>query len=98
MSPFFQSDWLKQYIDVDTKKRNHAKHDFENGVFKLLTNAVFGKTMENVQNRMELKLATENEKAIKRFSTCTSKLANCAIDCACLKCIRRHSYMTHPYM
>ena len=33
-----------------------------------MNNSVFGKTMESVKNRMELKLTTEIEKTIKRFS------------------------------
>ena len=33
-----------------------------------MNNAVFGKTMENVQNRIDLKLTTDNKYAIKYFS------------------------------
>ena len=45
-----------------------AKNDFEKDLFQLMNNAVIGNTMENVKNRTELKLTTENEKTIKWFS------------------------------
>ena len=57
---FNESPWLAKYIDFNTNKRSTAKNAFEKDFFKLMNNSVFGKTLENLRKRKNLKI-TSNE-------------------------------------
>ena len=62
---FQQSEWLKKYILFNTEQRKSATSSFQKDLFKLLNNAVFGKTIENLRNRRKIDLVTDEKKAKK---------------------------------
>ena len=53
--------WLKQYINFNTNKRTNAENLFEKDFFKLMTNSIFGRTMENICKRVTIKLETDEK-------------------------------------
>lgn len=53
---FDQKQFLKPYITLNTMLRQRAKSDFERDFFKKQNNCIFGKTIENKRNQIDVKL------------------------------------------
>ena len=73
---FREEPWMRSYIELNTRLRTEAKNDFEKDFFKLMNNSVFGKTMENIRNRVDVRLVSDRKKAEKlaakpNFRHCT---------------------------
>ena len=62
---FIESEFMKPYIEMNTNLRAKAKNNCEKDFFKLTNNSVFGKTMENIRNRVNVKLVNTEEKLKK---------------------------------
>ena len=65
---FKQSDWMEKYIDFNTDKRKNAANDFENDFFNLIINSVYGKTMENLRKRINVRLVNNAKDFLKYTS------------------------------
>ena len=58
---FKQSNWLKSYVDFNTKKRQESPDEFNKNLYKLLNNYIYGKSIENIRKRMHVKLINDKK-------------------------------------
>ena len=65
---FKQSDWMKKYIHFNTEKRRNAANDFEKYFLKLMISSVYGKTMENLRKKINVRLVN-NEKYFLKYTS-----------------------------
>ena len=65
---FEQKEVLKPYIEFNTEKRKNARNDFEKDVYKLMNNAIFGKTMEDKRKHLDFEVVSDETRYMKCVS------------------------------
>ena len=67
---FNQSNWMEEYIDFNRKERAEATTAFEKDLYKLMNNSVFGKTMENLRSRVNVRLVNGDDlKTLRKLAS-----------------------------
>ena len=64
-----ESAWREQYINLNTKFRRKAKqsgNNFEVEFFQNNNQSVFGRTLENIRNKIDIRLIS-SDKAAKNY-------------------------------
>lgn len=64
---------------MNTESRKLAKSEFENSFYKLMNNSVFGKTMENMQERGNIKIVGSDERKKIRKLIASPLFAGCTL-------------------
>ena len=65
---FKQSDWMKIYIDFNIEKRKNTANSFEKNFFKLMINSVYGKTMQILCKRINVRIVNNEKDYLKHVS------------------------------
>jgi hypothetical protein len=76
---FTQTNWLSKYIMMNTKLRSQTSTAFERIFYKNMNNFIFGKTMENKRNHVQVKL-TNNPLEAKKFISKSNFESYCKIE------------------
>jgi len=59
--PFSQKPWLRSWIETCNEQRRSADSEFESYLAKLQANATFGKTLEQIRNRVNVRLIADEK-------------------------------------
>ena len=65
---FKQSDQMKSYINFNIQKRKKSINESDKTFFKLMNNAIYGKTMENMRKRIKIRVVSNSQDLIKYTS------------------------------
>ena len=67
---FNQLQWLNPYVEFNTKKRRSTKIGGKDGkvLYKLMSNAVYDKEIENLRNRIDVRLENHKRDYLKWIS------------------------------
>ena len=68
---FKKSDSTKSYIDFNTDKRKESTNESDKNVFKLMNNAVYDKTIQNMRKRIKIRVVKNSQDFIKYTSRAT---------------------------
>ena len=68
-----QSDFLKSYIDFNSRRRQQATSNFDKDFFKLMNNSCYGKLIEDVRKRTRVDVVNSKARANKLASRCQFK-------------------------
>lgn len=97
---FRQSKWLEPYISLNTRYRSEAKNEFEKDFYKLLNNSIYGKTMENLRLRSDIRLVNKwGGRVGSRSLIAKPNFKNCKIideNLASIEMQRTHILMNRP--
>ena len=64
---FDQRPWMEAYINKNTTLRQHTQSELLKDLYKLMNNSVFGKTMENVRKRNDVRFP-KDEKELRKLT------------------------------
>ena len=64
---------MKQYVEFNSLHRVQARNDFDVDFYKLLSNSLFGKTIENTDKRTKVKLCRTREELERSIAKATFK-------------------------
>jgi hypothetical protein len=96
---FDQRPWMEPYIRHNTELRKRATNYFEKDLYKPMNNSVFGKTMENLRKRVDVKLVRSSEEDRLRKLIAKPNYSRCKIfddDLAALHMHKTSLCLNHP--
>ena len=76
---FTQEPFMKSYVDLNSKNRALSTNKFDIEFFKLLSNSLYGKTIENPEKRTQIKLCNsphDFRRNVSKYNFKQSKIIN----------------------